>query len=220
MRSPKLIAAALAAVLLIVGVVVFAFGGEDKVTYEDPLVVPGEPEIDVIAPRNGSRQENRAVVVRLEIENFRLAPAHFGMPPQLGEGHIRFALRRVPDCVDPEKLERALAAPTARGRFLGRSFDYPRYSGPNGLLAEQIGRAGIYSPATEPEIYYENLPSGFFRLAINLARNDGSPAPYKAVTYFEVLEDIVGDGTNAPVSTLDEDCPDGKIPSREATLVG
>ena len=46
----------------------------------------GEPSVDVVSPRNGARQASRAVVVKLEIHNFRLAPLHFGGEPQLGEG--------------------------------------------------------------------------------------------------------------------------------------
>jgi hypothetical protein len=92
------------------------------------------------------------VVVKAMVENFKLAPAEFGGEPALGEGHIRFSLNRVPDCVDPVKLERALNSPIGKGRLVGASFDYARYSGPNGVLAEQLDVAGSYSPATRPEI--------------------------------------------------------------------
>jgi hypothetical protein len=73
--------------------------------------------------------------------------------------------------------------------LIGRSFDLPKHSGPNGVLAEQIGTAGLYSPATLPEIYYELLPPGFYRLIITLARNDGTSTPFHAVTNFEILPD-------------------------------
>jgi len=141
----------------------------------------------VISPRNGARQTARAVVVKIRLTNFRLAPRHFGGEPQIGEGSIRFALNRVPDCVDPVKLRRAEESPLGRGRLIGASFDFPRYSGPNGVLGERIGSSGSYSPATRPEIYYHELPAGFYRLVITLALNNGATTPYHAVTNFQIL---------------------------------
>ena len=214
MSARALTAAAVAVACAAVAFLVF-LGGDDEASSEKREAIPGTPTIDIIAPRNGARQENRAVVVRLEIDNFRLAPEHFGEAPQLGEGHIRFSLKRVPGCIEEDKLQRAINSPTGRGRFLGRSFDYPRYSGPNGLLALTTGSAGLYSPATEPEIFYERLPPGFYRLTVNLARNDGSPTPYNAVTNFEILADVPGDDTAHGVSVLEDDCAEGRVSSRD-----
>lgn len=202
-------AAAIAAALLLL----LGGGGEDEATAK-PEPVPGEPTIEIVSPRNGSRQENRAVVARVEIANFHLAPRHFGDPPQLGEGHIKFSLNRVPDCVDPVKLQRAINSPIGSGRLIGRSFDYGKYSGPNGVLAELIGSAGLYSPATKPEIYYERLPPGFYRLIITLARNDGTSTPWHAVTNFEVLPDPrLPEGAGNPHAP--GEC-EGKVSSAEA----
>jgi hypothetical protein len=149
--------------------------------------LPGEPSVAIVSPRNGARQTNRAVVVKARVRNFTLAPQHFGGEPQLGEGNIRFALNRVPDCVDPVKLQRAEESPLGRGRLVGASFDFPRYSGPNGVLAERIGASGSYSPATRPEIYYHDLRAGFYRLVVTLALNNGATTPYHAVTNFQIL---------------------------------
>jgi hypothetical protein len=149
--------------------------------------LPGEPSVEVISPRNGARQTKRSVVVKVDVRNFQLAPRQFGRQPQLGQGHIRFALNRVPDCVDPAKLRRAEQSPLGRGRLVGASFDFPRYAGPNGVLAQRIGSSGSYSPATRPEIYYHELPAGFYRLVITLARNNGKTTPYHAVTNFQIL---------------------------------
>jgi hypothetical protein len=149
--------------------------------------LPGEPSVEVISPRNGSRQQSHAVVVKVKTRNFELAPRRFGEEPEIGQGHLRFALNRVPDCVDPAKLRRAIESPVGRGRLLGASFDFRRYSGPNGALAERIGSSGSYSPATRPEIYYHDLPAGFYRLVVTLARNDGATTPYHAVTNFQIL---------------------------------
>lgn len=165
-------------------IVVFA-AGDDSGTQSSAR--PGEPSVEIVSPRNGARQSDRAVVVKARIRNFTLAPSAFGGEPQLGEGSLRFALNRVPDCVDPVKLQRAEASPLGRGRLVGASFDFPRYSGPNGVLAERIGSNGSYSPATRPEIYYRDLPAGFYRLVVTLARNNGATTPYHAVTNFQIL---------------------------------
>jgi hypothetical protein len=173
------VAAAAALAIALVG------GGDSESSARPPL--SGEPSVAIVSPRNGARQTNRAVVVKTRIQNFTLAPQHFGGEPQLGEGNIRFALNRVPDCVDPVKLERAIASPLGRGRLVGASFDFPRYSGPNGVLAERIGASGSYSPATRPEIYYHDLRAGFYRLVVTLARNNTATTPYHAVTNFQIL---------------------------------
>jgi hypothetical protein len=187
MRREAGIFAALAAVVAIAACTAVLGGcGSDAGTAQR-AALPGEPRVEVISPRNGARQTSRAVVVKVKVRNFQLAPRHFGKQPQLGEGHIRFALNRVPNCVDPAKLRRAEESPLGRGRLVGASFDFPRYAGPNGVLAERIGSSGSYSPATRPEIYYHELPAGFYRLVITLALNNGATTPYHAVTNFQIL---------------------------------
>ena len=205
MRGRVAIFGALAAVVVAAVLAIALGGGEEDASGRDAL--PGEPSVEVISPRNGSRQEARAVVVKVGVENFRLAPLRFGSEPRLGEGHIRFALNRVPDCVDPAKLRRAEESPVGRGRLVGRSFDFPEYAGPNGELAERIGSTGSYSPATKPEIYYEDLPAGFYRLVITLARNNGAITPYHAVTNFQIL---------LPPGHEQKPCPPGKVTSAKA----
>lgn len=200
------------AVVLAAGVGVLAASADDegggRVLWKQDEAVPGRPHLSIVSPRNGSRHPGRAVAVKIEVDNFALAPRRFGHDPQLAEGHIRFALNRVPDCVEPEKLQRALESPLGSGRLTGRSFDFPRYAGPNGVLAQRVGVAGLYSPATKPEIYYSDLPPGFYRLVINLAQNDGATTSFHAVTNFEVLP---GDESKS----LPE-CPGDKVSSAEA----
>ncbi len=169
--------------------------------------MPGRPSVEIVSPRNGARQTSHAVVVKAIVHNFRLAPRQFGHDPQLGEGHIRFSLKRVPDCVDPVKLQYAIDSPIGNGRLVGASFDYPRYSGPNGVLAERIGTAGSYSPGTRPEIFYRDLPPGFYRLILNLAQNSGATTPAHAVTNFQILP-RPGHGPKP--------CAKGKVPSAKA----
>jgi hypothetical protein len=172
--------------------------------------VPGEPSVEVISPRNGARQTSRAVVVKVRVSGFQLAPRQFGGEPQLREGHIRFGLNRVPDCVDPVKLQRAIDSPFGNGRLVGASFDFAKYSGPNGVLAEEIGSAGSYSPATRPEIYYHDLKPGFYRLVVTLAQNNGSTTPFHAVTNFQIL----------PRPGHGPKCTGGKVPSVKAAAFG
>jgi hypothetical protein len=184
-------------------------GGEEGALSTAELE-PGEPSVAIVSPRNGARQKGHAVVVKVDVHNFQLSGRHFGGEPELGEGHIRFGLNRVPDCVEPAKLRRAIESPLGKGRLVGRSFDEARYSGPNGILAERIGSAGSYSPATRPEIYYHSLPSGFYRLVVTLAQNDGSTTPYHAVTNFQILSSP-GHGPH---------CTGGKVPSAKAAAFG
>lgn len=186
MRARIAILAALAVAVVAALAIVLADGAGDD-SAPQASAGAGEPSVEIVSPRNGARQASRAVVVKTRVHNFTLAPGKFGGEPELGEGNIRFALNRVPDCVDPVKLQRAVESPLGRGRLIGASFDFPRYSGPNGVLAERIGSNGSYSPATRPEIYYHELRAGFYRLVVTLSQNNGAPTPYHAVTNFQIL---------------------------------
>jgi hypothetical protein len=196
-----LTAAAIALALL------FGGGADSESAKASEEAAPGQPSVSITSPRNGARQTSKAVVVKVEVENFQLAPRQFGNEPQLGQGHLRFSLKRVPDCVDPVKLERAINSPVGKGRLIGASFDYPEYSGPNGVLAERIGTAGSYSPATRPVIFYHDLRPGFYRVIVSLAQNNGALTPSHAVTNFQVLA-RPGHGPKP--------CEEGKVPSAKA----
>jgi hypothetical protein len=205
-RTATVAAVALAAVAVALAV---AFGGHEgsNTAQAETSRVPGEPAVEIISPRNGARQTARAAVVKVEVENFELAPRQFGGEPQLGEGHLRFSLHRVPDCVDAKKLQDAINSPVGKGRLVGKSFDYAKYAGPNGALAERIGTAGGYSPSTRPEIYYHGLPPGFYRLIVNLAQNSGATTQVHDVTNFQILQ---------PPGHHAKECEDGKVPSAKA----
>ncbi|HEY6730599.1 MAG TPA: hypothetical protein VI039_06200 [Solirubrobacterales bacterium] len=205
-RTATLAAVALAAAAVALALVFGGSSGSDSGEAE-ASAVPGQPSVEIISPRNGARQKNHAVVVKVAVENFQLAPRQFGAEPQLGEGHLRFSLKRVPDCVDPKKLSDAINSPVGKGRLSGKSFDYGAYAGPNGVLAEQIGSAGSYSPATRPEIYYHGLFPGFYRLIVNLAQNNGMTTGVHDVTNFQILP-RPGNGPKP--------CPEGKVPSAKA----
>ena len=148
----------------------------------------GVPTVSFISPRNGEVQPNHAVVVKVRLEDFELAPASFGEEPELDEGSLHFALNRVPNCVNPQKLAKAVNSPLGNERLKGKSMDFPEHSGPNGILAERLGTEGKYSPATRPQIFYHQLPPGFYRLIVSLAQNNGATLPYHAVTNFQILQ--------------------------------
>ncbi|HTR74499.1 MAG TPA: hypothetical protein VMH33_04480 [Solirubrobacterales bacterium] len=200
------------AALVMTGVAValaIAFGGGKDTEHAKASTEasPGEPTVSIVSPRNGEVQQNHAVVVKVDLANFELSPQHFGQEPELGQGHIRFSLKRVPDCVDPQKLRKALDSPLGNDRLKGASMDFPRFSGPNGILAEEIGSAGSYSPATRPEIFYHRLAGGFYRLTVTLAQNNGATTPYHTVTNFQILR-----GHNKKLKP----CPPGKVSSAKA----
>jgi hypothetical protein len=183
--------ATLAALVLTGAAVALAivFGGGEKTEHAQAAIgAPGEPVVSIVSPRNGEVQANHAVVVKLDLENFQLAPSKFLQEPELGEGSIRFSLNRVPNCVDPKKLENAINSPLGSERLKGKSMDFPKFAGPNGILAEELGTAGSFSPATRPEIFYHDLYPGFYRLTVTLAQNNLATTPYHAVTNFQILQ--------------------------------
>jgi hypothetical protein len=199
------ILAALVAAAVAVALVLGIEDGQSSAAASE--AIPGQPRIAFVAPRNGAEQRGLAVVAKVDVENFHLAPRHFGGEPRLGEGNIRFALHRVPDCVDPVKLQRAIESPLGNERLQGTSFDYPHYAGPNGILGARIGASGSYSPATRPEIFYDNLRPGFYRLVATLADNYGSPSAFHDVTSFRILEKPNHEIAN---------CTGGKVSSAKA----
>jgi hypothetical protein len=207
MRLRKATLAALVLTGAAVALAIVFGGGKDTGNAKAAAAPTGEPSVSIVSPRNGEVQSNHAVVVKVDLENFELAPANFGGEPQLGQGSIRFSLNRVPNCVDPKKLHEAITSPLGNERLTGASMDFPRFSGPNGILAERLGTDGNYSPATRPEIFYHRLASGFYRLKVTLAQNNGATTPYHAVTNFQILL-----GKRSKVVP----CPAGKVSSAKA----
>jgi len=188
MRLRKATLAALVLTGAAVALAIVFGGGKDTVGAKAAEAAPGVPTVSIVSPRNGEVQAAHAVVVKVDLKNFELAPRNFNQEPQLGEGAIRFGLNRVPNCVDPVKLKRALNNPLGNERLKGASMDYPKYAGPNGILAEELGTDGTFSPATRPEIFYHELPPGFYRLTVTLAQNNLATTPYHDVTNFQILQ--------------------------------
>jgi hypothetical protein len=87
--------------------------------------------------------------------HFHIAPGMVGKPPVPGMGHLHFMLA-------------------------GGKFDYPRYSGANGVLGKKLGVAGAYSPALAPHITYSHLPPGRYTLVCMLANNNHTPTGVEA----------------------------------------
>jgi hypothetical protein len=188
MRLRKATLAALVLTGAAVALAIVFGGGEDTGNATAAEPTSGEPVVSIVSPRNGEVQANHAVVVKVDLENFELAPRNFGTEPQLGEGAIRFGLNRVPNCVNPQKLQKAIDSPLGNERLKGASMDFPQYSGPNGILAEELETEGKFSPATRPEIFYHDLPPGFYRLTVTLAQNNLAVTPYHAVTNFQIQQ--------------------------------
>jgi hypothetical protein len=188
MRLRKATLAALVLTGAAVALAIVFGGGEKTEAAATTMGAPGEPVVSIVSPRNGEVQANHAVVVKVDLKNFELAPEQFGQEPELGQGNIRFSLNRVPNCVDPQKLQKAIESPLSSERLKGKSMDFPKYAGPNGILAEELGSAGSFSPATRPEIFYHGLLPGFYRLTVTLAQNNLAITPYHAVTNFQILQ--------------------------------
>lgn len=188
MRLRKATLAALALTGAAVALAIVFGGGKDAGNAKAAEPTTGEPVVSIVSPRNGEVQANHAVVVKVDLENFELAPQNFKTEPQLGQGAIRFSLNRVPNCVNPQKLQKALNSPLGNERLKGASMDFPRYAGPNGILAEELGTAGSFSPATRPEIFYHGLPPGFYRLTVTLAQNNLAILQAHAVTNFQIQQ--------------------------------
>jgi hypothetical protein len=186
LRKATLAALVLTGAAVALAIVFGGGGGDGKAKAAEPQ--PGVPTVSIISPRNGEVQAAHAVVVKVALDSFELAPRNFGGEPQLGEGAIRFSLNRVPNCVAPGKLAKAISSPLGIGRLKGKSMDFPRYAGPNGILAVELGTEGNFSPATRPEIFYHDLPPGFFRLTVTLAQNNLATTPHHDVTNFQILQ--------------------------------
>ena len=87
MRGRTIIFAALAVAAISLALVLVLSGSGSETSSSRPAAIPGKPRVRIVSPRNGARQTSHAVVVKVEVENFRLAPRRFGGEPQLGEGH-------------------------------------------------------------------------------------------------------------------------------------
>ena len=116
--------------------------------------------VKITTPSDGSTT-GRKVTAHVTLSNFQLAPAQVGKKAVAGQGHLHFALD-------------------------GGKFDFPKYSGANGKLAQQLGVEGKYSPSVTPTITYRNLPPGKHELEVYLANNDHTNTGTEGKTEFTV----------------------------------
>jgi hypothetical protein len=128
-------------------------------TQEQQAAAP-KPTVKLVAPKDGAsvRGDVKATV---ELSNFKIAPQAVGKAPRPGEGHLHFKM-------DEGK------------------YDYPKYSGKNGLIAKKLGVTGHYSPALAPTITYKNLPPGKHVLEVYLANNNHTDVGVEAKVKFTV----------------------------------
>ena len=106
----------------------------------------GMPSVQFVTPKANAVTKSKVTFV-VKLRNFRINAAAVGKAPMMRQGHLHFQLD-------------------------GGKFDFPRYSGANGVLAKKLGVAGTYSPAVKPTITYRNLPSGKHTLKVFLAANN------------------------------------------------
>jgi hypothetical protein len=144
--------------------VVFAGCGDSKKSENKsaPASKVGAPgaKVSFVAPKDGSTQGS-TVAATVRLTKFQLSPATVGKAAKAGQGHLHFAMDN--------------------GKF-----DYPKYSGANGQLAEKLGVAGKYSPSVTPTITYKGLPKGKHELEVYIANNDHTIAGPEAKTEFTV----------------------------------
>ena len=145
---------------------------------------------------------------RPTIENFQLAPRHFGGEPRLGEGNIRFSLNRVPDCVDPAKLQKAEESAIGKGRLVGASFDYPRIRRPQ-RRARRTDRLHRQLLAGDPagDLLHATCGPASTGCRRPSPPTTARPTPYHDVTNFQILEK-----PNHEIA----DCVGGKVSSAKA----
>lgn len=117
-------------------------------------------QVEFVTPKAGATTGPK-VTFAVELRDFDVDATDVGEMKEAQTGHLHFSMDN-------------------------GVFDYPKYSGANGELAEMLGTAGKYSPAVAPTITYANLPKGEHTLVVMLAWNDHSPAGPRASVTFTV----------------------------------
>ena len=113
----------------------------------------GEPTVSIVSPRNGEVQPSHSVVVKVDLENFQLAPENFGGEPELGEGNLRFAPQPRPQLRRPEKTGESDQQPARQRTPAGRLDGLPRTRRAERDPRRTGRHRGQLLPATRPEIY-------------------------------------------------------------------
>ena len=111
-------------------------------------------------PKPGAKVGS-TVKFKVALKDFKIDPAAVGKAPRPGVGHLHFVMD-------------------------GGKYDFPKYSGPNGLIAKKLGVTGHYSPALAPTITYKHLPTGKHTLEVYLANNNHTNVGVNAKQAFTV----------------------------------
>jgi hypothetical protein len=98
---------------------------------------------------------------KVKLKKFKIDAAAVGKANQKNRGHLHFSLDN--------------------GKY-----DFPKFSGANGVLAQKLGVQGKYSPSTKPTITYSHIPPGRHTLVVYLANNDHSNTGVQAKVSFTV----------------------------------
>lgn len=117
------------------------------------------PSAKFVAPKQ--MEVKSKVTFTVQLKSFKIDAKSVGMANAANRGHLHFSLDK--------------------GKY-----DFPKYSGANGKLAQQLGIAGKYSPAVTPSITYANLPKGKHTITVFLVNNDHSDTGAKASMAFVV----------------------------------
>jgi len=134
-------------------------GGDDEDEGTTTAATEGA-SVSFTEPTDGATTAS-TVTADVEVSGFEIDAAAVGKANEEGKGHLHFSMD-------------------------GGKYDYPKYSGANGKLAEKLGVEGQYSPSTEPTITYKGLPRGEHTLEVDLVNNDHSETGTSATTTFEV----------------------------------
>lgn len=129
-------------------------------TAEVAFTVKATPTASVLSPKDGDTVDG-TFTAKVDLSQFMINAENVGKAPVEGEGHLHFSL-------DEGK------------------YDFPKYSGANGELAEKLGVAGKYSPSVTPSVTYKGIPAGEHTLTVFLANNDHSDTGASTTVNFTV----------------------------------
>lgn len=149
------------AVVVVLAVAVAGCGSSKKSSSTSATTPTGAKMGVTFTKPTPNEKVGTTVTATVHLTGFKLDPKAVGKPPQPGRGHLHFSMD-------------------------GGKFDYPKYSGANGLLAKKLGVTGKYSPSVTPTIKYKGLPKGKHTISVQLANNDHSPAGGAAQVSFKV----------------------------------
>ncbi len=112
------------------------------VAFSATAVAAGGPSITTLK----TKQSGNKVTVTIVTKNFKIDGKNVGKTPRAGRGHEHFAMDK--------------------GKY-----DFPKYSGANGKLAQQLGVQGKYSPSVTNAVTYTGLPKGKHTVTVFLVKN-------------------------------------------------